>query len=134
MAESDVASKRRRFKQFKQAGFDKKSSNSSRVKSISNDLARQPPVGRSVSCKGDIQTEPLARLRNRKARRREIVRASLIEKNYPYACTIEKNEGHVVEASRTSSFLCFSFSLSPPSPCTSPPFPALYLWPQREST
>lgn len=99
----------------------------------SQTLTQQPPVGRSVSCKEDIQRESLASLRDRKARRKDRA-CTLNKENCSYACTIEKNEGHVVEASRTSSFLCFSFSLSPPSPCTSPPFPTLYLWPQREST
>lgn len=37
----------------------------------SRTLARQSPVGRSVSCKGrDIQTKSLANLRDRKARRK----------------------------------------------------------------
>lgn len=70
MTESDAAAKQR--------GLNSSSKRALRRNRVivqglnrSRTLARQSPVGRSVSCKGrDIQTKSLANLRDRKARRK----------------------------------------------------------------
>jgi len=76
MTESNVASKQR-FKQFKQTGFEKKSSNSSRVKSISNSCASI--IGGSYRAKKTSKRShsPASVIRRHVGR---IVRAPLIEK------------------------------------------------------
>lgn len=74
LSESNVASKQR-FKQFKQAGFEKKSFNSSRVKSISNSRATTTGRPMRIVQRGHPNG---VRFRDRKARRED--RAPLIEK------------------------------------------------------
>lgn len=95
-------------------------------------------MGWSASCKGDIEKGGHSCRDQFSVIKRHapegISRAHFNRKNCSYACTIEKNEGHVVEVSSTLSSFGLSFSLSPTSTCISPPFPILYLWPQREST
>lgn len=77
MTENNAASKQR-FKQFKHASFEKKSSNSSRVKSISN--SRAIITGRSKRIVQRGHPNGIS-LRGRKARREDhIVYVPLIEK------------------------------------------------------